>query len=175
MPSETVELTSTPELLAKPLIWRLGKLYNVVTRIRRARVTEDYGFVTLTLDGSTQEVASAVNYLKSNHLVTGEVPDNFSAARDEPEKQIPQPNMIYVRLNTVSDDQAQAPLLYRLSKDFGTVVNVERAAFDEEVGGSVEVALSGDLSAVQRAIAYLHTTGLNVNPRQRSVADGSNL
>ncbi len=175
MPSETVEINATPEMLTKPLIWRLGKLYNVVTRIKRARVTEDYGFVTLMLDGSTQEVNSAVNYLKSNKLITGGASTDYSAPRNEPENDIPQPNTIFVRLNTVSDDQAQSPVLYRLGKDFGTVIRLERAAFDEEVGGSVEVAISGDLSAVQRAIAYLHTTGINVNPRQRSVTDGGNL
>ncbi len=175
MPSETVEINATSEILAQPLIWRLGKLYHVVTHIRRARITEDYGFVTLTLEGSTQEVASAINYLKSYKLVEGSPPETFSASHNEPEKDIPQASEIAVRLNTVSDDQAKAPLLYRLGRDFGTVVNLERAAFDEETGGSVEIVLSGDLSAVQRSIAYLHTTGLSVNPRQRSVGDGGNL
>ena len=55
------------------------------------------------------------------------------------------------------------------------VVDIEQAEFDDEEGGRIEVTLSGALNAVQRAIAYLHTTGLHVNPHQRSVTDDSNL
>ncbi|HZP84070.1 MAG TPA: NIL domain-containing protein, partial [Chthonomonadaceae bacterium] len=86
-----------------------------------------------------------------------------------------QPNTIYVRLTTVTPEQAHAPLLHRVGKDFNVVVNIERAAFDDEEGGWIEITLSGPLTEVQRAIAYLHTTGIHVNPRQRSVTDYGNL
>ena len=80
-----------------------------------------------------------------------------------------------MRLTTVNPEQGQVPALYRIGRDFGVVVNLRRAEFDEEEGGSVEVEISGILFDVQRSIAYLHTTGLHVNPRQRSVTDYSNL
>jgi hypothetical protein len=75
----------------------------------------------------------------------------------------------------VNAAQGQVPTLFRIGKDLAVVVNIERAEFDAEEGGSIEIAISGVLSDVQRAIAYLHTTGLHVNPRQRSVSDYSNL
>jgi hypothetical protein len=66
-------------------------------------------------------------------------------------------------------------VLYRIGRDLGVVVNLQRAEFDEEEGGWIEINISGILFNVQRAIAYLHTTGIHVDPRERSVTDFSNL
>jgi hypothetical protein len=92
-----------------------------------------------------------------------------------PEDTVSRANTITVRLDTVSTEQGGVPTLYRVGKDYNVVVNLERAAFDNEEGGYVEIAISGPLEDVQRAIAYLHTTGLHVNPYQRSVTDYRNL
>jgi hypothetical protein len=99
------------------------------------------------------------------------VPGNIS----EPEDTVSQARTIYVRIATVYPEQDDVPVLYRLGKDFHVVVNIDRAEFDDEEGGYVEIAISGRLDDVQRAIAYLHTTGLHIYPRQRSVTDYSNL
>lgn len=175
MPAVTVELTARQDTVGQPIIWRLGKLFNVVTNIRRARVSDDYGHVALLIEGSTAEVDQATNYLQSLGLLAGEATGAPVPIGVLPEDTIAQPNTIYVRLTPINAPQMQAPLLYRVGKDFTVVVNIERAAFDQEEGGYVEVALSGPLAEVQRAIAYLHTTGCHVNPRQRSVTDYSNL
>lgn len=174
MPVVTLELNAKQNTVRQPVIWRLGKRFNVVTNIRRARVSEDYGYVALQIEGTTDEVAQATDYLRALGLCPGtptssEIPDTL------PEDEIEQTNAIYVRLGTVNAAQGHAPLLYRVGKDFGVVVNIERAAFDDEEGGWLEITLSGPLSEVQRAIAYLHTTGTHVNPRQRSVTDYGNL
>jgi hypothetical protein len=174
MPVVPIELNARKELADKPLVWRLGKLFNVVTNIRRARVTEDYAHIALDIEGSSQEVEQAVAYLRSLGVLGESPAASAPVAGPAPETQIPQPNAIYVRLTTVSSAQGQTPLLYRVGKDFDAVVNIERAAFDEE-SGFVEITLSGPLAEVQRAIAYLHTTGIQVNPRQRSVTDYGNL
>ncbi len=175
MPVASVEINATQETVDQPIIWRLGKLFNVVTNLRRARVSEDYGHVALDIEGSTAEVAHAVDYLRALGLTEGGVePDAKANLPPLPEASLPQPNTIYVHLSTVNVAQAQAPILYRAGKDFQVVVKIERAALEEE-GGSVDVSISGPLNEVQRAIAYLHTTGLNVQPRQRSVTDYSNL
>jgi L-aspartate semialdehyde sulfurtransferase ferredoxin len=173
MPVVNVELNARQNTVDQPIIWRLGKLFNVVTNVRRARVTEDYGYVLLEMEGSKDEIDRAAAYLASLGLTAG---DGASAAPDaRPEDSIPQPNTIYVRLTTINAEQGGVPVLYRISRDHGVVVNVRRAEFDEEEGGSLEVNISGNLKDVQRSIAYLHTTGLHVNPRQRSVTDYSNL
>ncbi len=82
--------------------------------------------------------------------------------------------VIRVRIAARTADQAREPILYRLGKDFHIVTNLRRASLSEE-GGYAEVDLEGPLEEVQRAIAWLHTTGLHVDALQRSVGDGSNL
>jgi len=82
--------------------------------------------------------------------------------------------VITVRIATQTAEQAKQPILYRIGRDFGVVTNIRRASVSEE-GGFVEVDLEGSLDEVQRAIAWLHTTGLHIDPQQRSVSDGSNL
>ena len=59
MPVVNVELNARRETVQQPIIWRLGRLFNVVTNIRRARVTEDYGYVLLEMEGSATEAESA--------------------------------------------------------------------------------------------------------------------
>jgi len=175
MPVVTVELNADRKAADQPILWRLGKLFNVVTNIRRARVTEDYAYIALTLEGSTQEIEQATGYLRALGLLRGAEAAAPPPDAAPPEASVPQPNTIYVRLTTVTPEQAHAPLLHRVGKDFNVVVNIERAAFDDEEGGWIEITLSGPLTEVQRAIAYLHTTGIHVNPRQRSVTDYGNL
>ena len=172
MPHVNVELNARKEVVNQPILWRLGKL-NVITNIRRARVTEDYGYVLLDIEGSTAEIEQAQNYLRGLGLLTGAA--NGPANSTLPEAAVSQPVTIYVRLSTVNAEQGHQSLLYRVGKDYEVVVNLVQAAFDDEEGGSIEVTLSGELLSVQRAIAYLHTTGLHVDPRQRSVTDGRNL
>lgn len=174
MAVQTVELNARQNTVGQPIFWRLGKLFNVVPNLRRARVTEDYAYSLLDLSGSTQEIEQAMNYLRGLGLTGGaETPSLTSVAA--PEDEIEQANSISLRLSTVQPEQATVPALYRIGKDFDLVVHIDRAAFDEEEGGWVEITLSGPLVEVQRAIAYLHTTGLHVNPFQRSVTDYSNL
>jgi len=79
-----------------------------------------------------------------------------------------------VRITTRTAEQADQPIVYRLGKDYGVVTNIRRAQIGPE-GGFMELDLEGALEEVQRAIAWLHTTGLSVDARQRSVGDGSNL
>jgi hypothetical protein len=174
MPVTTVEITSRASTTSEPIVWRLGKLFNVVTNIRSARVTSSYGVISLDIEGSTGEIEQALNYLRARGLLEGEATSSASTAA-RPEDTVAQPNAIYVRLSTVTPVQAKSPILYRLSKDFNIVVNIERASVDEKEGGFVELRLSGVLMEIQRAIAFLHTTGLHVDPRERSVTDFSNL
>jgi len=82
--------------------------------------------------------------------------------------------IVRVRIATRTADQADQPILYRLGKDFHVVTNLRKASLSEE-GGYVEVDLEGPIEEVHRAIAWLHTTGLDVSALDRSVGDGSNL
>jgi len=171
----TVDLNAPAGVTGQPILWRLGKIFNVVTSIQRVRVSEDCAYIQLHLEGSKQELDMALAYLRSLGVVSGSKPVSTPAGTVYPEDEIKQSNTIDIRLKTVFPTQGNTPVLYRLGKDYHVVVNVRHAAFDEEEGGYVDITVAGDLIDVQRAITYLHTTGLSVNPKQRSVTNGGNL
>ncbi len=176
MAAVTVAINAGRDYADQPLIWRLGRLFRVVTTIHRARVSEDFAYIDVELEGSQLEVEQASNYLRRLGLYKDSVePWGDAPHYPLPDKDIDAVNTIAVGLKTVNVAQAHSPVLYRLGRDFDVFVNIESAAFDEEEGGFVNITISGHLTPVQRAIAYLHTTGLQVNPRQRSVTDWSNL
>ncbi|NLH98820.1 MAG: hypothetical protein GX446_04930 [Chthonomonadales bacterium] len=82
--------------------------------------------------------------------------------------------VIQVRIATRTPDQANEPIVHRIGHDFRVVTNIRRAQISEE-GGFLDIDIEGALPEVQRAIAWLQTTGLSVSAQQRSVGDGSNL
>jgi ABC-type methionine transport system ATPase subunit len=67
-------------------------------------------------------------------------------------------------------DQVREPWITRVIRDFDVTVNILRAQVDRDAGW-MEVELEGPLEAIQRATAWLHTTGLHVDPAQRSVSE----
>jgi hypothetical protein len=58
-----VYLTFPRDLIREPLIYQLGHLYEVVTNIRSASITEDIGLVGLELEGEASEIKEALDYL----------------------------------------------------------------------------------------------------------------
>ncbi len=60
-----VHLTFSEELIREPLIYRLGKEFQIVTSIYRAAVTEADGWVLLELQGENQEIRRAIDFLRS--------------------------------------------------------------------------------------------------------------
>ena len=174
----TVELHADADTVTQPVLWRLGKVSRVVFNVRRARVSGDSGYVLLDIQGSVPEIEDARAYLRAVGVLQDQIGSDTALAARHPEDDVPQPNAIDVRLSPVTAEQAGFPYLYRLGRDFEVVVNLVRASFDggeEDTHGFMEIVLSGPLAAVQRAIAYLHTTGIHVAPRQRSVTDYGNL
>ena len=60
-----VRLTFPPDLVTQPVIFNMGKEFNVVTNIRRANVTRDRGWVVLEISGSDEEVERAVEWARA--------------------------------------------------------------------------------------------------------------
>jgi L-aspartate semialdehyde sulfurtransferase ferredoxin len=56
-------LTFPEDLVDEPVIYELGKRFEVVTNIRRASVEERFGWVILEINGPDHAVASAVSWL----------------------------------------------------------------------------------------------------------------
>ena len=51
-------------LITKPIVWELGKKYNLVTNIRQASVTDEVGIVSLSLQGERDEIKKAIAWME---------------------------------------------------------------------------------------------------------------
>ena len=58
-----VKFTFPQKLITEPLIYQLGKKYEIVTNIRRADVREDMGWVVLELEGEEDEIAGGLEWV----------------------------------------------------------------------------------------------------------------
>ena len=63
-----VHLTFPPERVQEPIIYLLGKQFDIVTNIRRADVKADYGWVALELEGSEENLKRGIAWLKEKGL-----------------------------------------------------------------------------------------------------------
>jgi len=59
-----VYLTFPPERIKDPVIYQLGKDFNLVTNIRRADVTATHGWVTLEIEGREEDLDRGMAWLK---------------------------------------------------------------------------------------------------------------
>jgi len=60
---QRVYLTFSEQTVREPIIWKLGREFEVVTNIRTAEVKESMGLVGLELEGKSAEVESALAWL----------------------------------------------------------------------------------------------------------------
>ena len=63
MASQRVKFTFPQELITLPIIYELGKQFNLVTNIRRADVTEDRGWVVLEIEGDMEEIERGMDWV----------------------------------------------------------------------------------------------------------------
>ncbi len=77
MASLKVHITFPEEKIKEPVIYQIGKEYNVITNIRKADVTEKTGWVDLELIGETEEVERAVAALKKKGVKVDPIERNI--------------------------------------------------------------------------------------------------
>ncbi len=65
MPRRRLHMTFPEHLITEPLIYDLGKKFQVVTNIRRANIEERVGWVILELEGDEVEIERAVDHTRS--------------------------------------------------------------------------------------------------------------
>ena len=63
MAKQRVKFTFPQELITLPIIYQVGKEFNVVTNIRRADVTEDRGWVVLEVEGNLEEIERSLEWV----------------------------------------------------------------------------------------------------------------
>jgi hypothetical protein len=77
MVKQRVKFTFPTELIKEPVIWRLGKNFDVVTNIRRAAVTEDRGWVILELEGESEEIERGIRWVEEQGVRVDPVPGDI--------------------------------------------------------------------------------------------------
>jgi len=65
MPKKSIEITFPRNKIKEPVIYQLGKKFQVVPNILRANVTPDEGWVVLELEGSDIEIDKSIKWLSS--------------------------------------------------------------------------------------------------------------
>jgi ABC-type methionine transport system ATPase subunit len=53
-----------PRLVMQPVVYELGKKFNVVTNIRQASVNDEIGVVSIEIDGEEEEVEKSIAWLE---------------------------------------------------------------------------------------------------------------
>ncbi len=51
-------------LITRPIVWELGKNFELVTNVRQASVTDEVGLVSLSLAGERDEIKKAIAWLE---------------------------------------------------------------------------------------------------------------
>jgi ABC-type methionine transport system ATPase subunit len=65
MAKKRVRLTFEEDLVQRPVVYELGKNFEVVTNIRMADVEEHFGWVVLELEGDEQEIERGLEWVSS--------------------------------------------------------------------------------------------------------------
>ena len=77
MAKQRVKFTFTGEMIKEPVIWKLGKQFDLVTNIRRADVTADRGWVILELEGELEEIERGVQWVVGQRGRVDPVPSDL--------------------------------------------------------------------------------------------------
>lgn len=64
MAKHRVKLTFPKDKVQEPIIYLLGKNYDVVTNIRRADVTDDRGWVIMEVEGAESDIERGLQWVK---------------------------------------------------------------------------------------------------------------
>ena len=79
MASARVRLTFPEDLIREPLIYNLGRDFNLITNIRQANVDEHVGWVSLELEGDQQAIQDGLEWISGTgvrvDLASGDVID----------------------------------------------------------------------------------------------------
>lgn len=63
MAKRQVMFTFPQKLIKEPIIYNLGRQFNVVTNIRRADVSADKGWVVLELEGDEKDIEQGIDWM----------------------------------------------------------------------------------------------------------------
>jgi L-aspartate semialdehyde sulfurtransferase ferredoxin len=64
MPKLRLHLTFPEQLIKDPIIWRLGRQYDIITNIRRANVEESVGWIILEVEGAEEALDQGLHWME---------------------------------------------------------------------------------------------------------------
>ncbi len=73
---EKFYLTYPSALIKEPIIYLLGKKFDVVTNIRGANVSDEMGLMALEIEGSALEIDRAVVWLRAQGITVEPIEKN---------------------------------------------------------------------------------------------------
>jgi L-aspartate semialdehyde sulfurtransferase ferredoxin len=77
MAKQRVKFTFPQELITLPIIYELGRQFNIVTNVRRADVTDDRGWVVLEMDGPIEEIERGLDWVSAKGVRVDPVPGDI--------------------------------------------------------------------------------------------------
>ncbi len=63
-----VWLTYPPQKIKRPIIWELGKKFDIITDIRQASVNDAIGIVCLELEGKRANIKAGISWLEKTGI-----------------------------------------------------------------------------------------------------------
>ncbi|MBI3303891.1 MAG: NIL domain-containing protein [Deltaproteobacteria bacterium] len=74
---EKFYLTYPPALIKEPIIYLLGKKFDVITNIRGANVSNEMGLLALEMEGTQREIDHAVAWLRGQGITVEPIEKNI--------------------------------------------------------------------------------------------------
>ena len=63
-----LELDFPAKMVSRPVLYELVKRFNVVPNIKRANITQTFGYIQLELKGKPKDMQDALAYLKKSGI-----------------------------------------------------------------------------------------------------------
>jgi hypothetical protein len=77
MPRLRVKFTFPPEQIKEPVIYEVGKRFDLVTNLRRADITAEVAWAILELDGTREDLDRGVEWLREIGIRVDPVEDSI--------------------------------------------------------------------------------------------------
>ena len=72
-----VKFTFPPERITEPVIWEVGRRFDLITNIRRADVTQDIAWAVLELEGEQADIERGVKWVNELGVRVDPVEDSI--------------------------------------------------------------------------------------------------
>ena len=72
-----VKFTFPPDQIKEPVIYEVGKRFDLVTNLRRADITAEVAWAILELDGEKQDLDAGINWLQERGIRVDPVEDSI--------------------------------------------------------------------------------------------------